>query len=153
MLGPERILFGTDSSSFPRGWRKDNYESQKAALNELKHAGIVASQRGADGGYSLARPPEEVTLADVLRVMEGPLASVRDQRPESISYTGPAETLNVLDHDAFKLGSVGGPEIDHSTRFVVVDKKGQIRGYYGIAEGNPVEKITKDVARLEQEPS
>ena len=48
-------------------------------LGELKHAGIVASQRGADGGYSLARPAEEVTLADVLRVMEGPLASVRDQ--------------------------------------------------------------------------
>jgi Rrf2 family protein len=62
-------------------------------LGELKHAGIVASQRGADGGYSLARPPEEVTLADVLRVMEGPLASVRDQRPESISYAGAAEML------------------------------------------------------------
>ena len=59
----------------------------------MKHAGIVASQRGADGGYSLARPPEEVTLADVLRVMEGPLASVRDQRPESVSYSGAAETL------------------------------------------------------------
>jgi Rrf2 family protein len=57
-------------------------------LGELKHAGIIASQRGADGGYSLARPPEEVTLADVLRVMEGPLASVRDQRPESVSYAG-----------------------------------------------------------------
>ena len=62
-------------------------------LGELKHAGIVASQRGADGGYSLARPAAEVTLADVLRVMEGPLASVRDQRPESVSYAGPAELL------------------------------------------------------------
>ena len=62
-------------------------------LGELKHAGIVASQRGADGGYSLARPPDEITLADVLRVMDGPLASVRDQRPESVSYSGSAETL------------------------------------------------------------
>jgi Rrf2 family protein len=62
-------------------------------LGELKHAGIVASHRGTDGGYSLARPPEEVTLADVLRVMEGPLASVRDQRPESVSYAGAAEVL------------------------------------------------------------
>jgi Rrf2 family protein len=62
-------------------------------LGELKHAGIVASQRGADGGYSLARPAEDVTLADVLRVMEGPLASVRDQGPESVSYAGAAEML------------------------------------------------------------
>ena len=62
-------------------------------LGELKHAGIVASQRGADGGYSLARPPDEITLGDILRVIEGPLASVRDQRPESLSYGGPAEGL------------------------------------------------------------
>jgi len=62
-------------------------------LGELKHAGIVASQRGAEGGYALARPREEVALADVLRVIEGPLASVRDQRPESLSYAGSAETL------------------------------------------------------------
>jgi Rrf2 family protein len=62
-------------------------------LAELKHAGVVASQRGADGGYSLARPASEITLGEVLRVIEGPLASVRDDRPESTEYQGPAEAL------------------------------------------------------------
>ena len=62
-------------------------------LAELKHAGIVASQRGSDGGYLLARPADEITLGDVMRVIEGPLASVRDERPEDVSYAGPAEML------------------------------------------------------------
>jgi Rrf2 family protein len=62
-------------------------------LAELKHAGIVSSQRGADGGYSLARPAKDITLGEILRVIEGPLASVRDDRPESTSYAGPAEAL------------------------------------------------------------
>jgi Rrf2 family protein len=62
-------------------------------LAELKHASILTSQRGADGGYSLARPADEITLGDVLRVIEGPLASVRDDRPESTTYQGPAEAL------------------------------------------------------------
>jgi cytochrome oxidase Cu insertion factor (SCO1/SenC/PrrC family) len=43
--------------------------------------------------------------------------------------------------------------MDHSTRFVLVDRKGRIRGYYGIAEGDPVAKIAKDAARLEKEPA
>jgi cytochrome oxidase Cu insertion factor (SCO1/SenC/PrrC family) len=64
--------------------------------------------------------------------------------------TGDKQTLNMLDQDAFKLGTLGAG-MDHSTRFVLVDKKGRIRGYYGIAEGNPVEKIAKDAARLEKE--
>jgi Rrf2 family protein len=62
-------------------------------LAELKHASILTSQRGADGGYSLARPADEITLGDVLRVIEGPLATVRDDRPESTTYRGPAEAL------------------------------------------------------------
>ncbi|MEP6715093.1 MAG: SCO family protein [Terriglobia bacterium] len=62
--------------------------------------------------------------------------------------TGDKATLNTLDRDAFKLGNLGA-EMDHSTRFVLVDKKGQIRGYYGIAEGDPVAKIAHDAARLE----
>lgn len=64
--------------------------------------------------------------------------------------TGDKQTLNTLDQDAFKLGTLGAG-MDHSTRFVLVDRKGRIRGYYGIAEGNPVEKIAKDAARLEKE--
>jgi Rrf2 family protein len=62
-------------------------------LGELKHAGIVASQRGADGGYSLAKDATEVTVADVIRVIDGPLAHIRDSRPESLDYQGVAEPL------------------------------------------------------------
>ena len=49
-------------------------------LADLRNGGLVASQRGADGGYRLARPPAEITVADVIRVVEGPIASVRRMR-------------------------------------------------------------------------
>jgi Rrf2 family protein len=62
-------------------------------LLELRHAGLVQSQRGAEGGYWLARPPEEIKLADVIRVVEGPLANVRGVRPETVEYAGPATKL------------------------------------------------------------
>ncbi len=62
-------------------------------LLELRHAGLVQSQRGAEGGYWLARPPEEIKLADVIRVVEGPLANVRGARPETVEYAGPATKL------------------------------------------------------------
>jgi Rrf2 family protein len=62
-------------------------------LNDLRRAGIVATQRGAEGGSRLARPAKDITLADVMRAMEGPLAAVRDVRPEQLSYDGPAEVL------------------------------------------------------------
>ena len=62
-------------------------------LNQLKSAGIVRSQRGPDGGWWLLRPSRELTLADVIRAVEGPLASVRGERPEYLSYTGSAAPL------------------------------------------------------------
>jgi Rrf2 family protein len=62
-------------------------------LTDLRRAGIVATQRGAEGGSRLARPAGSVTLADIMRAIEGPLAAVRDIRPESLSYDGPAERL------------------------------------------------------------
>jgi Rrf2 family protein len=62
-------------------------------LSELKLARIVQSHRGTEGGYSLARSPEKISLADVIRAVEGPLASVHESRPEEISYGGPAESL------------------------------------------------------------
>ncbi len=62
-------------------------------LLDLRHAGLVASQRGAEGGYWLARPPEEITVADVIRAVEGPIASVRGIRPDDLEYTGSAEPL------------------------------------------------------------
>lgn len=62
-------------------------------LADLRHAGLVASRRGQEGGYWLARPPADVTVADVIRAVEGPLASVRGGRPEDTPYEGNAEPL------------------------------------------------------------
>ena len=62
-------------------------------LTQLRSSGIVRSQRGPEGGYWLARAPEEVSLAQVIRAVEGPLVGVRGQRPEEIEYAGSAESL------------------------------------------------------------
>jgi Rrf2 family protein len=62
-------------------------------LGELRHAGIVRSHRGAEGGFRLAKPGNQVTVADVIRAVEGPLASVRGGPPEDASYGGAAEAL------------------------------------------------------------
>jgi Rrf2 family protein len=65
-------------------------------LGELKHGGLVRSQRGTEGGYWLARPADEITIADVIRAVEGPLASVRGSSPETLKYAGRAEPLGKL---------------------------------------------------------
>ncbi len=62
-------------------------------LADLRRAGIVASQRGSVGGYWLAVPAASVTVADVIRTVEGPLADVRGEALEDLDYPGPAETL------------------------------------------------------------
>src|SRR5213596_3941566 len=62
-------------------------------LLDLKHAGLVQSQRGAEGGYWLSLPPDEISLAEVIRAVEGPIANVRGQRPELVEYGGPAAPL------------------------------------------------------------
>ena len=62
-------------------------------LLELKHARIVRARRGARGGYWLAKPPEDVTLADVIRAVEGPLANIQDIAPEATEYPGNAAPL------------------------------------------------------------
>jgi Rrf2 family protein len=62
-------------------------------LGSLRTAGLVASRRGAEGGYLLARPAEEISVADVIRAVDGPLADVRGERPEDLEYTGAAERL------------------------------------------------------------
>lgn len=62
-------------------------------LLELKHARLVRARRGARGGYWLAKAPEEITLADVIRAVEGPLANIQDQAPEQTKYPGDAERL------------------------------------------------------------
>lgn len=62
-------------------------------LLDLKHAGIVSARRGAKGGYWLARPAEEITIADVIRAVEGPIANVQSAPPEAVEYRGRAEHL------------------------------------------------------------
>ena len=62
-------------------------------LLELRHAGIVRSQRGVEGGYWLARPAEQVSLAEVIRAVEGPIANVRGVGPQDVEYGGAAGRL------------------------------------------------------------
>lgn len=65
-------------------------------LLDLKHSGIVRARRGAKGGYWLAKPAEEVSIADVIRAVEGPIANVQSAPPESITYRGNAEHLQTV---------------------------------------------------------
>jgi Rrf2 family protein len=65
-------------------------------LADLRRAGLVRSQRGADGGYWLARPAAEVTVADVIRAVEGPLADVHGIPPETVEYGGAATHLQAV---------------------------------------------------------
>lgn len=65
----------------------------EAVLGDLRRGGLVRSRRGPEGGYWLARPAAEISIADIIRTVEGPLASVRGDRPEDVVYTGAAERL------------------------------------------------------------
>lgn len=65
----------------------------EAIMTSLKTAGVVRSQLGPSGGYWLSRPADEITVADVMRAVDGPLASVRGQRPELVEYAGSAAPL------------------------------------------------------------
>lgn len=62
-------------------------------LGQLRQARIVESRRGPDGGFSLARPAKEITVADVIRAIDGPLADVSGRRPQDLAYEGAAESL------------------------------------------------------------
>ena len=62
-------------------------------LTDLRRAGLVTASRGPEGGYRLAKPPEDVCLADVIRAVDGPLTQVGGVRPENLDYTGSAVNL------------------------------------------------------------
>jgi Rrf2 family protein len=68
----------------------------ESILGDLRQAGLVRSQRGAEGGYWLARPAAEIAVADVIRAVEGPIAHVRGVRPEDVEYAGSAAPLREL---------------------------------------------------------
>jgi Rrf2 family protein len=65
----------------------------ESILLQLRRGGVVTAQRGPEGGYRLARPADEISLAAIIRVIDGPLANVRGQRPENVDYKGAAEAL------------------------------------------------------------
>ncbi len=65
-------------------------------LSELRRAGIVGSQRGAEGGYWLAKPAKRVSVADIIRAVEGPLADVKGTPPEKLKFLGPAKPLKAV---------------------------------------------------------
>jgi Rrf2 family protein len=68
----------------------------ESILLELRHAELVSSQRGVEGGYTLARPAAEISVADVIRAVEGPIATVRGTRPEDVEYFGSATAMQSL---------------------------------------------------------
>ena len=68
----------------------------QAILRDLQHARLVSSQRGREGGYRLALPPSEVSIARVMRIEQGFLADVHGQRPEDVDYPGPAAALGTV---------------------------------------------------------
>ncbi|MGW0231927.1 RrF2 family transcriptional regulator [Actinopolymorpha singaporensis] len=68
----------------------------EAILGDLRRAGLVRSLRGAEGGYRLARPAEDIAVGDVIRAVDGPLAGVRGMRPEQASYEGVAANLQTV---------------------------------------------------------
>lgn len=65
----------------------------ESILIDLRRAGLLEAQRGARGGYRLSNPPDKISLADVIRAVEGPLAAVRGAPPEDTRYAGPAAPL------------------------------------------------------------
>jgi Rrf2 family protein len=65
----------------------------ESILIDLRRAGLLEAQRGSRGGYRLSSPPERISLADVIRAVEGPLAAVRGAPPEDTRYAGPAAPL------------------------------------------------------------
>ncbi len=100
-------------------------------LGDLRQSGLVRSQRGTEGGYWLGRPAAEITLAEVIRAVDGPLANVRGVRPEGIEYSGSAEPLrdvwiavratlrSVLEH--VTLADVASGDLPDSVRELVAD--------------------------------
>lgn len=106
-------------------------------LGDLRRARLVASQRGTEGGYRLARPAAEISLAEVIRAIDGPLAGVRGEAPEDVAYPGPAGPLRdvwialrasmraVL--EATSLADVAGGKLPSSVRRLLRDPEAWAR--------------------------
>jgi Rrf2 family protein len=86
---PERLVTSEDLA----GKQELPVKFLEGILTQLRRAGLVVSKRGAEGGYRLGRPPDQIVLADVVRALEGPIAAVRGMAPEDMDYPGAAEHL------------------------------------------------------------
>jgi len=75
-----------DAQNIPRGFLL-------GILGQVRNSGLITSQRGHDGGFAFRRPPKDITLADVIRAVDGPLAMVGDDRPGEVVYDGAASLL------------------------------------------------------------
>ncbi len=84
--GPVKGDFISETQGIPKKFMEN-------ILHDLKRSGIVRTRRGASGGYWLALPAEEISLASIIRAVEGPLANVRGEWPEAVEYSGAAEHL------------------------------------------------------------
>ncbi|THV43212.1 RrF2 family transcriptional regulator [Glycomyces buryatensis] len=65
----------------------------ESILLQLRRGGIAASKRGSEGGHQLSRPGDQISLADVIRAVDGPLVGVRGERPEEVPYSGTSRAL------------------------------------------------------------
>src|SRR3954452_25490402 len=84
--GPRTVEQLSDAQRLPNKYLE-------SILGELRRTGLLRSQRGPDGGYRLARPADAISIADVIRALDGELANVRGSRPENLSYVGAAAAL------------------------------------------------------------
>jgi len=75
-----------DAQNIPRGFLL-------GILGQLRNAGLITSQRGHEGGFSFRKSPKQITLADIIRAVDGPLAMVGDDRPGEVTYDGAAIML------------------------------------------------------------
>jgi len=92
----------------------------ESILSQLRSSGLVSSQRGSAGGYQLARPANEISIADVIRELEGPIATVRGVRPDELEYQGSAAGLRDVWLD---LRTQIRGVLEHTTLADVVHKK------------------------------
>jgi Rrf2 family protein len=86
---PDRLVTSEDLA----GKQELPVKFLEGILTQLRRAGLVVSKRGAEGGYRLGRPPDQIVLAEVFRALEGPIAAVRGMAPEDMDYPGAAEHL------------------------------------------------------------
>ncbi|MFD7134536.1 RrF2 family transcriptional regulator [Streptomyces sp. NPDC059894] len=84
--GPVKVLAIADAQGIP-------HKFLEGILNDMRRGGLVVSRRGGNGGYRLAKSAGSISIADVIRIVDGPLVSVRGVRPPELSYDGPAESL------------------------------------------------------------